>query len=120
MTFKPGQSGNPNGRPKGSLGKERGLTPLLLQQMETIPDGEKRGRTWRELLVLAWLTGAMKNPFLLSMLLERVEGKVPQGLTGEDGGPIQIKAIISVVSDQAKAMLADVLNGKGTETNGKN
>lgn len=71
-SFKKGQSGNPKGRPVKALT----LTSLLKEEIEKIPAGEKEGRTWRELLVLAWLTGSLKNPFLFKEMLDRLEGKV--------------------------------------------
>ncbi len=84
-----GKSGNPNGPPK----KETCLTSLLKEQINTIPPGEKQGRTWRQLLVLAWLTGSMKNPVLLKELLDRVDGKVLQPIGGGDGQAIPVRII---------------------------
>ncbi len=109
--WKPGQSGNPNGRTR----KDLTLTTLLKEELQKICPGDKQGRTWRQVLVLAWLTGSLKNPMLLAHLLDRVEGKVAQPISGEYGGPVQVHATIQVVSDAAKAQLADVLAGKGTE-----
>ena len=77
---------NPNGRPSKNIS----LTSLLKEELEKIPQGEKRGRTWRQLLVLAWLTGAMKNPVLFKELLDRTEGKVMQEVGGAGGQPIRI------------------------------
>jgi len=67
------------------------LTSLLKEQIDTIPSDEKQGRTWRQLLVLAWLTGAMKNPVLFKELLDRLEGKVLQPIGGQNGEPIRIE-----------------------------
>ena len=71
-SFKKGQSGNPKGRPI----KDLTLTSLLKEEITKIPAEEKEGRTWRQLLVLAWLSGSLKNPILLKELLDRLEGKV--------------------------------------------
>ena len=87
--FQKGGNANPRGRPS----KDVSLTSLLKTEIEKVPPGEKQNRTWRQLLVLAWLTGAMKNPALLKELLERLEGKVIQGIAGPDDGPIEIKVI---------------------------
>jgi len=90
--LKPFQKGG-NANPKGRPPKDVSLTSLLKIEIEKVPPGEKQNRTWRQLLVLAWLTGAMKNPALLKELLERLEGKVIQGIAGPDDGPIEIKVI---------------------------
>ena len=70
--FQKGNNANPNGRPR----KDVSLTSLLKVEIEKIPEGEKESRTWRQLLVLAWLTGSLKNPFLFKEMLDRLEGKV--------------------------------------------
>ena len=80
---------NEKGRPK----KDVSLTSLLKVEIEKIPPEEKQGKTWRQILVLAWLRGAMTNSTLLSLLLERLEGKVVQPVAGEDGKPIVIKVV---------------------------
>ena len=84
-----GHSGNPNGKPKNDVS----LTTLLKAQLIRPCPGDKQGRTWREVLVLAWLTGAMKNPMLLKELVERVDGRVMQPVGGENGGPLTIKVV---------------------------
>ena len=89
-----GKSGNNNGRPL----KDISLTSLLKEQIDQVPPGEKQGRTWRQLLVLAWLTGAMKNPVLLKELLDRMEGKMPQPISGEGGKAIPVKVVYERVS----------------------
>lgn len=75
--WKPGESGNPKGRKP----KDLTLTSLLKAELDKIPTGEKQGRTWRQLLVLSWMTGAMKHPALLAELLNRVEGRPVQPIT---------------------------------------
>jgi len=70
--FQKGNQANPLGRPR----KDVSLTSLLKEEIEKIPEGEKEGRTWRQLLVLAWLSGSLKNPFLFREMLDRLEGKV--------------------------------------------
>lgn len=99
---------NPNGRPK----KDVSLTSLLKEEIVKIPPSEKHGRTWRQLLVLAWLTGAMKNPMLLKELLDRIEGKVTQPIGGEGGEPIKTEIIVS--SQSAKNLTNAILSGKRT------
>ena len=92
--LKPFQKGG-NANPKGRPPKDVSLTSLLKAELEKIPAGEKQGRTWRQLLVLAWLTGAMKNPALLKELLERIEGKVTQPISG-GGEPVLVEVVYTI------------------------
>ena len=85
-----GSSGNPNGKPP----KDLTLTTLLKAKLQEVMPGDKQGRTWREGLVLAVLTGAMKgNPMLLKELFDRLDGKPAQAVTGEGGGPVLIRVV---------------------------
>jgi len=75
--WKPGQSGNPAGRPP----KEASLTSLLKEVIWEICPKDKEGRTWRELQVLALLTLAMKgNSVAIREIWSRLEGNVEQTL----------------------------------------
>jgi len=88
--FKPGQSGNPKGRPK----KDVSLTSLLKKYLDEVPSvkiGDKVNTelTWRQLIVQAWLVGAYRgNATLFKELIERLEGKVAQPITGGEGEPL--------------------------------
>ena len=88
--WKAGQSGNPKGRPR----KDVSLTSLLKKYLDDIPNvkiGDKVNTelTWRQLIVQAWLIGSYKgNATLFKELLERVEGKVVQPLSGAEGEPL--------------------------------
>ena len=75
----PGENRNPFGRPPIDVS----LTSLLKIELEKVPptkdkNGKPNTRTWRELLVQAWLIGAVKNPILLKEILDRTDGKVSQ------------------------------------------
>ena len=113
--WQPGQSGNPKGRPK----KDCSLTSLLKEELDKVPElkdksGATNTKTWRQLLVQAWLLGAMKKSDLLKELLDRVEGKVAQPISGDKDNPIAMSVQISVVSDTSKKLTEDILQGKGT------
>uniref|UniRef100_A0A6M3JXB4 DUF5681 domain-containing protein n=1 Tax=viral metagenome TaxID=1070528 RepID=A0A6M3JXB4_9ZZZZ len=81
-----GQSGNPKGRPvKGDC-----LTSLLKDEIEKICPDDKDGKTWKELIVIATMRLAIEgNKAALKEVWERVDGKVPQAITGKDGGPLE-------------------------------
>lgn len=114
--FKPGQSGNPNGRPKGTS-----LTARLRVAIEKPEPGDERpvaDRLVAKLITLA-LEGdrqAIKDVF------ERVDGKVPDKLeadlkSGDDNG--QIVAVILKALDQfpdAKVSVAQALRGYSIES----
>lgn len=72
--WKKGESGNPKGRTP----KDVNLTSLLKTELDKVPSFERKGRTWRELIVLSWLKGSLKNPTLLFEMLNRLEGRPVQ------------------------------------------
>jgi len=79
--WKPGQSGNPDGRPP----KKECLTSLLKEEIEKVNPEDTEGRTWKELLVLATMQWALKgNRGALKEVWERVDGKVQQAVAFED------------------------------------
>lgn len=83
--FKPGQSGNPGGRPKKLT---RHLERLLDQK-------DEKGRTYAERLVESVVKRAIKrSDSALKEIWERTEGKVPQAVTGADGGPVQFQVVV--------------------------
>lgn len=82
--FTPGVSGNPGGRPK----KITKVIDKLLDQ----PFDENR--TYLQAFGEETLKRAiMRSDFMAKEILERVEGKVPQALTGPEGGPIQVAVV---------------------------
>lgn len=95
-SWQPGQSGNPGGRPHKdqcvtSLAKE-----LLNKPADLPPDAPEafRGMTWGQLIAYNFVTTTAKIiPPVLKEFLDRTEGKVPQPVTGEGGGPVEIKVV---------------------------
>lgn len=104
--FKPGESGNPGGRPK-----KRPVTEYLLEQLESaIPqsmlDAMKDGPravfleiygpnpTFGQMIAFKLVQMCAKGDvFAMRELMDRVEGKVTQkmNVAGEEGGPIIFK-----------------------------
>lgn len=72
--WKPGQSGNPAGRPK-----RKTLSEYATEQLDRIVDPET-GKTRGEEIVEGWLNNAVVTPALLIELLNRTEGKVKDNL----------------------------------------
>lgn len=79
--FKPGQSGNPGGRPKNDLGR------IIAQAVI-----ENNQEAVYRALTKALLKG---NPYLFKVLADRAYGKVSDKveLTGAGGGPIEYKGM---------------------------
>jgi hypothetical protein len=83
--FKPGQSGNPGGRPK------RLTTRLERQLLAKVPNDPQK-RTYEELFIEAITKRAIgKSDVLAKEIFDRVEGKVALPIVGEEeAGPVQI------------------------------
>lgn len=94
--WKPGQSGNPKGRPKNVKYVSELLQEELHQVPETI-DGKKNTKTWAELICERMLTAAVEGgqPAIIKELLDRIEGKVKDTHQIETGD-------ISIVYKQVK------------------
>ena len=77
--WKEGQSGNPNGRPKGS---GLSLATLLKRKLEDVPEGAKK--TYAELLIDRILQMAIqdKNDQQIKNILQYIEG-MPRGFSGD-------------------------------------
>jgi hypothetical protein len=81
--WKPGQSGNPKGRPRNI----KYITELAREKLgESCPyDPEK---TWAEYLVDRWFGQAVENAGYFKELMDRLEGKVTQPISGELKGNV--------------------------------
>ena len=76
-SWKPGQSGNPKGRPK----KADCLTSLLKAEIQKIDPEDKEGRTHMELIVLATMRLAKAgNSVAFKELWDRLDGRVQDKL----------------------------------------
>jgi hypothetical protein len=83
--FKPGQSGNPGGRP-------RKLTDSLEKQLEQRVPNDPQKRSYAQLFIEAVMKRAIaKSDVLAKEIFDRIEGKVALPIVGEEeAGPLQI------------------------------
>lgn len=81
--FKPGESGNPNGRPKGTLN----LTNLLRDKLSELAEGDNK-YTYADLLVRKTLAKAIKDgdASLIKYCFDRLDGMPMQQTDITSGG----------------------------------
>lgn len=79
--FKPGQSGNPGGRPNRRAISDRyaAMAELPLPEEERIKYGLPVGTTWGDALVIVMFKAALeRNPYAAREIREAIEGKTGQ------------------------------------------
>jgi Family of unknown function (DUF5681) len=88
--FRPGQSGNPKGRAKGSKNESTILRELLERKIEMRSNGRARKVTVLEAMLLRFVEDALKGnvktgAFLLNRFAARLSGELrPEDLTDDD------------------------------------
>ena len=95
--WKPGESGNPGGRPK-----KKPLTEAYEALMKQPIPGDSQGRTFAEAIAFSMATEAIKGKSKVSAaseIADRVEGRVLQQteISGPDGGAIQAAITVEFV-----------------------
>lgn len=93
--FKPGQSGNPGGRPKGTS-----ITTILNRKLDELDpdDGKSRAEKVAEVIVREALAGDYR---FVDMLLNRTEGKIADkvlNLTPADVKQMPTEELEAIVS----------------------
>lgn len=84
--WQPGQSGNPKGRPKRPFDKALWIE-LCTDGLEDDGSPKKLRRIAKKLITCALAGEAWAG----TAIMERLDGKVPQAIVGdEDGGPLQV------------------------------
>lgn len=90
--WKPGQSGNPKGRPKGAVN----ITNVLRRKLAEPCANDKDKRPWADVLVDFLLTSFMAgNSTAIREVLERIDGKVPNNvrLSTDPDNPLGIAVV---------------------------
>lgn len=97
--FQPGESGNPNGRQKGTLS----LTNLLREALAEIPD-DKEKKTNARLLVEKTLEKALKegDTSMIKYCYDRLEGTPTQNHELGEGSVAGLAALFGIVSKENK------------------
>jgi len=91
--WKPGQSGNLGGRPKGT-----GITQRIINLL-----GENDGKG-ADAFVRAGVQAALSGDYRFwEHIYNRVEGKIPERLAGHDGGPLVREVVGISVNDVVSA-----------------
>jgi hypothetical protein len=91
--FQPGRTGNPAGRPKLPLSER------LFRQL-TKEGNVEAGKVVGNLLHHATSRSektANASVRAIEQIFDRIEGKVPQSVTGEGGGPLEVAVLIKVL-----------------------
>ena len=93
--WKPGQSGNPAGRPK-----DPGITVIQEGMLDVVCPYDAKGRTWRVWLAERGLLQASEGNFALENLKNRLEGKVPE--THKIEGDIPVSIVYKLKESEGK------------------
>lgn len=98
--FKPGESGNPAGRPKGSRNLSTILREMLEEEIEVTTESGKEKKKLQDVMIRRLLKAATKSGDLkptelkaIQEIFDRVEGKAKQKQEVEQSGGIKIIAV---------------------------
>ena len=108
--FKPGQSGNPGGRPK------KPVTAALESELNNLVPGDSEKRTWLQLMVQGAIKKAVKGDMkAFAEIIDRLEGKSMQAheLSGPGGGAINVQ---SRTPQQVEKRISELLAKAGVKT----
>ena len=99
--FEKGVSGNPGGRPRGSVGLSRRIQELMLTESGAT------GKTLADHLVEALVTESLKNPSkmwpFIKEFLDRDEGRTDKLDVANDASPAEQAALIREALAQMRA-----------------
>jgi|SRR5215467_5021182 len=93
--FQPGQSGNPGGRPK------KAITTAYTELADTPVPGDRKGRTYAQLLAQAQFDAAIKGKTDAAReIADRIEGKPTQAISGPDSSPLAFDITVNFVDGE--------------------
>lgn len=100
-SWKPGQSGNPKGKPKGAKNRSTVIKKWADAKLELVNPvtKEKQKGTVEDEVVLALISKARKGDVpAIREFLDSLYGKAAQPLTGEGGeGPVQHRVLFEAI-----------------------
>ena len=110
--FKPGQSGNPKGRPKGAKNQKTIFQEALDTQIAYLEQGKRRMASRRELMILKLVEKALKgDPRAINILLEKDAAFEETERKTER----EAKTSKEEIDAQDKALLAELFPGTSGE-----
>lgn len=110
--FKPGRSGNPRGRPKGSRNFKTDLLEELDDKIRVSMDGRGRTLSKRQALLKQLVTDALKGQWKARQLVVGLMAGLDrdsEGMTSEEGSPDTER----VIFERSIARMGYVKKGKG-------
>jgi len=112
IPFVKGVSGNPKGRPRKEVCITSWLKEFADKSISAPIDAKKL--TYAQAAALsAWKSAAKGQLSEYTFIIERIEGKVTQGVDVTSKGN-EIKPTINVVSNTAKVLTEEIIAGEGT------
>ncbi len=105
VPFKPGQSGNPNGRPKGSFSM---ITLIKKKAEELYPDDPAKQKTYGDMVVEQMYKKAIQDNDMAAIkeINDRIDGKAPLHISQDIKGEIHTTQVdISNLSEDEKVAL---------------
>jgi hypothetical protein len=104
--WKKGQpSPNPGGRPKKAPISDAYTHHVGMPLPDDIRSKLRlpKGATWADAMALGQLRSAVKgNTVAAKEIADRIEGRVTQPISGEDGGPVQVTWTLEVIGQETK------------------
>lgn len=108
--FKPGQSGNPAGRPVGSKNLSTILRDMLEEEIDVKVDdtGRKERRKFSELIIRKLIKRASDgDPRAIKEIFDRIEGRAKQSVdVTTDGKPLNDEVDYTKLSDNVLRAIA--------------